>query len=187
MVSYFFCLFILFKGFLQQEYWNGFCHFLLQWTTVCQNSSLGPVWVALASMTHSVFELCKPCPHDNDVIHEGEAVTDFIFLGSKIAVDWDCSHKIKRNMLLERKAVTKQCLRAKSFQSFLIPSDPMNCNLTGSSVHGDSPDKTVYWSGLPSLLLGIFPTQGSNLHLLCLLHWQTCSLPLAPPGKPWQT
>ena len=35
-----------------------------------------------------------------------------------------------------------------------------------------------------ALLQGIFPTQGSNLHLLHLLHWQVGSLPLAPPGKP---
>ena len=42
-----------------------------------------------------------------------------------------------------------------------------------------------YWSGLHALLQGIFPTQGSNLHLLHLLHWKTSSnLPLAPPGKP---
>ena len=34
-------------------------------------------------------------------------VTDFIFLGSKITVDDDCSHEIKRHLLLERKAVTK--------------------------------------------------------------------------------
>ena len=34
------------------------------------------------------------------------------------------------------------------------------------------------------LLQGIFPTQGSNPCLLCLLHWQLGSLPLAPPGKP---
>ena len=33
-------------------------------------------------------------------------------------------------------------------------------------------------------LQGIFPTQGSNLSLLCLPHWQVGSLPLAPPGKP---
>ena len=32
----------------------------------------------------------------------------------------------------------------------------------------------------------ISPTQGSNPHLLCLLHWQVASLPLAPPGKPWK-
>ena len=35
------------------------------------------------------------------------------------------------------------------------------------------------------LLQRIFPTQGSNPCLLCLLHWQADSLPLAPPGKPY--
>ena len=35
-----------------------------------------------------------------------EAVTDFIFLGSKITVDGDCSHEIKRCLLLRRKAMT---------------------------------------------------------------------------------
>ena len=35
-----------------------------------------------------------------------ETVTDFIFLGSKITVDNDCSHEIKRRLLLQRKAVT---------------------------------------------------------------------------------
>ena len=33
-----------------------------------------------------------------------EAVTDFIFLGSKITVDGDCNHEIKRCLLLGRKA-----------------------------------------------------------------------------------
>ena len=35
-----------------------------------------------------------------------ETVTDFIFLGSKITADGDCSHEIKRRLLLGRKAVT---------------------------------------------------------------------------------
>ena len=35
-----------------------------------------------------------------------ETVTDFIFLGSKITADGDCSHEIKRHLLLRRKAVT---------------------------------------------------------------------------------
>ena len=35
-----------------------------------------------------------------------ETVSDFIFLGSKITVDGDCSHKIKRCLLLGRKAMT---------------------------------------------------------------------------------
>ena len=36
-----------------------------------------------------------------------ETVTDFIFLGSKITTDGDCSHEIKRCLLLGRKAMTK--------------------------------------------------------------------------------
>ena len=39
--------------------------------------------------------------------------------------------------------------------------------------------------GCYALLQDIFPTQRSNLCLLCLLHWQAGSLPLLPPGKPW--
>ena len=35
-----------------------------------------------------------------------ETVTDFIFLGSKITADGDCSHEIKRCLLFERKAMT---------------------------------------------------------------------------------
>ena len=41
-----------------------------------------------------------------------------------------------------------------------------------------------YWSGLPCPPPGDLPDQGSNLCLLCLLHWQAGSLLLAPPGKP---
>ena len=36
-----------------------------------------------------------------------ETVSDFIFLGSKIAADGDCSHEIKRRVLLRRKIMTK--------------------------------------------------------------------------------
>ena len=35
-----------------------------------------------------------------------ETVTDFLFLGSKITADGDCSHEIKRRLLLGRKAMT---------------------------------------------------------------------------------
>ena len=36
-----------------------------------------------------------------------ETVSDFIFLGSKITADGDCSHEIKRHLLLGRKVMTK--------------------------------------------------------------------------------
>ena len=46
-----------------------------------------------------------------------EAVTDFIFLGSKIPMDSDCSHEIKRCFLLGRKAITnlESILKSKDF------------------------------------------------------------------------
>ena len=37
---------------------------------------------------------------------DGETVSDFIFLGSKITADGDCSHEIKRRLLLGRKVMT---------------------------------------------------------------------------------
>ena len=44
-------------------------------------------------------------PH-HVMANKANEVTDFIFLGSKITVDSDCSHKIKRQLLLRRKAMT---------------------------------------------------------------------------------
>ena len=37
---------------------------------------------------------------------DGETVADFLFGGSKITVDGDCSHEIKRHLLLDRKVMT---------------------------------------------------------------------------------
>ena len=37
---------------------------------------------------------------------DGETVADFIFLGSKITADGNCSHEIKRHLFLERKVMT---------------------------------------------------------------------------------
>ena len=42
------------------------------------------------------------------VVETMETVADFIFLGSKITADGDCSHEIKRRLLLGRKAMTNQ-------------------------------------------------------------------------------
>ena len=40
-------------------------------------------------------------------VEKMETVTDFMFLGSKITTDGDCSHEIKTHLLLGRKAMTK--------------------------------------------------------------------------------
>jgi len=49
-----------------------------------------------------------------------ETVTDFIFLGSKIIVDSDCSHEIKRHLLLGRKAITNLDSISKSRDNTLL-------------------------------------------------------------------
>ena len=43
---------------------------------------------------------------------DGETVLDFIFLGSKITADGDCSHEIKRRLLLRRKVMTSLAVAA---------------------------------------------------------------------------
>ena len=54
-----------------------------------------------------------------------EAVADFIFLGSKITVDGDCSHDIKRHFLLGRKAMTKLDSVLKSRDITLLTKVPV--------------------------------------------------------------
>ena len=51
-----------------------------------------------------------------------ETVTDFIFLGSKITVDGDCIHEIKRRLLLGRKAMTNLDSILKSRDNTLLTS-----------------------------------------------------------------
>ena len=51
-----------------------------------------------------------------------ETVTDFIFLGSKVTVDGDCSHEIKRCLLLGRKAMTNLVSILKSRDITIIPT-----------------------------------------------------------------
>ena len=66
------------------------------------------------------------------------------------------------------------------FVAHLCPTlcDLIDCSPPCSSAHGDSPGKNT-GVGSPALLQGLFPTQGLNLHLLCLLHWQVGSLALS--------
>ena len=53
-----------------------------------------------------VAQTVKNLPAMQETLGEAEAVTDFTFLGSKITVDSDCSHEIKRRFLLRREAMT---------------------------------------------------------------------------------
>ena len=79
-------------GFSRQEYWSGvplpsFTSFYL----VCFKMKI------MASGPITSWEI------DGETV---ETVSDFIFLGSKITVDGDCSYEIKRRLLLGRKVMT---------------------------------------------------------------------------------
>ena len=60
--------------------------------------------------------------------------------------------------------------------------NPVECSSPGTSVFGILQARILEWV---ALLQGIFLTQGLNLHLFWLLHWQVGSLPLLPPGSPY--
>ena len=79
-----------------------------------------------------------------------ETVTDFNFLGSKITADGDCSHEIKRHLLLRRKAVTNLAAAAAAAKS--LQSCPTLCNPRDGSPPGFPSlgfSRQEHWSGLP--------------------------------------
>ena len=82
-----------------------------------------------------------------------------------------------------------------SLKSSSINSVQFSCSVMSDSLrtHGLQPARLLLpWVSLDkntgvgchSFSRGIFPTQGLNLHLLCLLHWQSDSLPLQHLGSP---
>ena len=62
---------------------------------------------------------------------DGETVRDFIFLGYKVTADSDCSHEIKRHLLLGRKAMTNIDSIVKSRDITL----PTNVHLVKATVY----------------------------------------------------
>ena len=63
---------------------------------------------------------------------DGKTMSDFIFLGSKITVDGDCSHEIKRHLLLGRKVMTNLDSILKS-RDIKVPSS-QSCDFSSSHV-----------------------------------------------------
>ena len=93
---------------------------------------------------------------------DGETVADFIFLGSKITADGDCSHEIKRHLFLGRKVITNldsifntrditlltkvRLISSVQFspvtQSCPTLCDPMNRSTPGVPLHHQLPEFT---------------------------------------------
>ena len=70
-------------------------------------------------------------------------------------------------------AVSLSCVRLFETPWTAAPQAPLSVGFS----------RQEHWSGCHALPQGPFPTQGSNLNLLCLLHWWAGSSPLVPPGK----
>ena len=64
-----------------------------------------------------------------------ETVTDFIFLGSKITADGDCSHKIKRRLLPGRKVSDQPRQHIKKWRHYFVNKDPSSQGYDFSSSH----------------------------------------------------
>ena len=92
-----------------------------------------------------------------------ETVRDFIFLGSKIIADGDCSHEIKRRLLLRRKAMAnlgrilksrgitlmKKCLSSQSYREgngtplqYSCLENPLDGGVWWAAVHGVAKTRT---------------------------------------------
>ena len=68
-----------------------------------EKTSLNSTFKKLFTKRYSTFMASSPTTSWHIDEGEVETVADFIFLGSKITMDLDCSHKIKRHLLLGRK------------------------------------------------------------------------------------
>ena len=84
-----------------------------------------------------------------------ETVEDFIFLGSKITVDGNCSHEIKRHLLLGRKVKSGSISSFSHVQFFATPwtvacQAPLSIGFS----------RQEYWSELPFSPPGDFPNPG---------------------------
>ena len=96
-----------------------------------------------------------------------ETVADFIFLGSKITVDGDCSHEIKRRLLLGRKVMTNLDSILKS-RDITLPTKEKTLMLGG--IGGRSPGyPNAHRSELAlrtcvTVCQGIWEEKGKRLH-----------------------
>ena len=79
------------------------------------------------------------CEIDGETV---ETVRDFILGGSNITVDGDCSHEIKRCLLLGRKVMTNLVQFSSVSQSYPTFCNPVNHSTPGLPVHHQRPEST---------------------------------------------
>ena len=101
-----------------------------------------------------------------------ETVRDFIFGGSKITADGDCSHEIKRPLLLGSKSMTN-LLTAKSLQSCPTLCDPIDSSPPGSPFPGILQARTLEW-----VAISFSNARKGKVKVKSLSH-------VRPSGTPW--
>ena len=108
-----------------------------------------------------------------------ETVTDFILEGSKITANGDCSHEIKRCLLLERKVMTNL---AKSLQSCPTLCDPIDGSPPGSPIHGILQARTLEWVAISFSSAWKWKVKGKSLSCVRLLATPWTIAYQAPPS-----
>ena len=110
-----------------------------------------------------------------------KTVADLIFLGSKTTADGDCSHEIKRSLLLGRKVMTnlKVKVKMKSLSHVRLFVTPWTVAYEAPPSMGFS--RQECWSGLPFPSPGDLPNPGIEPGSPAL---RADALPSEPPGKP---
>ena len=152
-------------------------HFLL-WLLVCHHGTVP------ALRSASGFDSCIVCEQVNIRQQWPIPMTagHFFYMMIPMWSEINNQHASSYHQTLcEPHRIGYMCMHT---QSCLTLCDTMDCSLSGSSVDGISQARILEWVA-NSFSGRIFPTQGSNLCLLHLLHWQADSLPLSHLGSPW--
>ena len=119
----------------------------------------------------------KPTVPERQPVHESLLQGGFRLVGPG-SLEGQMSNTVEE---LAFSDITVCCARA--LHSCPTLRDPVDCGPPGPSVQEVLQVRILEWVALLSSR-GSSPTQGSNQRLLCLLHWQAGSSPLAPPEKP---
>ena len=116
-----------------------------------------------------------------------EIVADFIFLGSKITADGDCSHEIKRHLLLGRKVMTNLYRILKS-RDITLPAKV--CLVKTMATHSSTLAWKIPWTEEPGRLqsMGLQRVRhdwATSLSLFTFMHWRRKwhTTPVFLPGE----
>ena len=156
------------------------------WTSLCHLSLVSEVFATVLTL-QPVFSLMFPS--HQDPLNGSECISQISSLSSLwlsyLCHYWSCATApwLLLPLLTQSQCNTLHCVCARVCSvvaDFLWPHGLWPARLLCPC---DSPSKNT-GVGCHFLLQGIFSTQGSNLHLLRLLHWQVDSLPLSHLGSP---